>query len=188
MPVLLLHKARSTCFEQAMVKRSMFENWGQPTTSNAEMKIQRSCLLSMQVPVPKILPKRLGLLQCIVFTPALMLCSAGIGAFPNGLSNMSMVFLVACSIDIWLSLNTANFSSLQKADAHRYSHASTSQNHNDDCAEPSYLGMLGIYAGVITNTCSMQVSVSQVACTALSLIGVPCSGLTPGYANPLPGL
>ena len=91
MPVLLLHKARSTCFEQAMVKRSMFENWGQPTTSNAEMKIQRSCLLSMQVPVPKILPKRLGLLQCIVFTPALMLCSAGIGAFPNGLSNMSMV-------------------------------------------------------------------------------------------------
>ena len=34
----------------------------------------------------------------------------------------------------------------------------------------------------------LQVSVSQVACTALSFIGVPCSGLTPGYANPLPGL
>ncbi|KAK9869021.1 hypothetical protein WJX84_001753 [Apatococcus fuscideae] len=42
--------------------------------------------------------------------------------------------------------------------------------------------------GSAGSTYSNYVSVSQVACTALSFIGVPCSGLTPGYANPLPGL
>ena len=34
----------------------------------------------------------------------------------------------------------------------------------------------------------LQVSVSQVACTALSMIGVGCGNLTSGYTHPLPGL
>ena len=34
----------------------------------------------------------------------------------------------------------------------------------------------------------LQVSVSQVACTSLSLIGLSCGNLTAGYAQPLPGL
>ena len=34
----------------------------------------------------------------------------------------------------------------------------------------------------------MQVSVSQVACTTLSMIGMTCGNLTTGYAQPLPGL
>ena len=34
----------------------------------------------------------------------------------------------------------------------------------------------------------LQVSVSQVACTTLSMIGMTCGNLTAGYAQPLPGL
>ncbi|KAL3133692.1 hypothetical protein ABBQ32_008192 [Trebouxia sp. C0010 RCD-2024] len=42
-----------------------------------------------------------------------------------------------------------------------------------------------VTAGTIYNE---TVSVSQVACTSLSMIGVPCSTLTAGYAQALPGL
>ncbi|DBA92155.1 hypothetical protein WJX77_006975 [Trebouxia sp. C0004] len=40
-------------------------------------------------------------------------------------------------------------------------------------------------AGTVYNS---TVSVSQVACTTLSMIGMTCSNLTAGYAQPLPGL